>query len=84
MTAVTIATILKAAAVIIGFFGALFGWFRVRRIIKDRVRIKELETANKGWVEADDLIAKAQDARRNAAGHGPERVPVKQYRRPES
>ena len=78
----TLITVLKLAVAILSIGGALFGWFRVRRIIRDRVRIKELENANKGWVEADELIGRAQDARRGASGVNADRVSTRKYRRP--
>ena len=77
-------TILKLVGPIIGVIVGFFGWWRVRRIIRDRVRIKELENANKGWVEADELIGKAHDARRRATGPNADLLRDDGYKRPKS
>ncbi len=58
----TLALIVAGVVAVLGFI------WRVFAAGKKAERVKNLQQSNKQWVEANDLIGKAQDARRDA-GH---------------
>lgn len=64
----TLALIVAGIVAVLGFV------WRVFRAGRTQERAKNLEKSNKQWVEADDLIGKAQNARRNVRGVNAERL----------
>lgn len=48
--------------------------WRIMKAGRDAEKVKNLKRSNKQWVEADDIIGKAQDARRDARGVNADRL----------
>ena len=55
---------------------------RIYRAGRDKERVRNLEASNKKWVEADDIIGKAQDARRHATGPNADILSDDGFKRP--